>query len=86
MAPRVELRTRVLVCSVQRNDFMAHEVVAWCDALWDRVCDGAAGDLERVGAPDVGCALAAVFLNFEPDCTGVVLVLWLGGGYVGDLR
>ena len=74
MAPRIELRTRVLVRGVQRNDFMAHEVVAWRDALGDGVCDGAAGDLEGVGAPDVGCALAAVFLDFEPDCTGGVLV------------
>ena len=70
MAPRIELRTRVLVRGVQSNDFMAHEVVAWCDALWDSVCDGAAGDLEGVGAPDVRGALAAVFLDFEPDCTG----------------
>ena len=75
------MRTRVLVGSVQRNDFVTHEVVAWGDALGDGVCDRAAGDLEGVGAPDVRGALAAVFLDFEPDCTGegVSITRWCKG-------
>lgn len=53
MATRVELGTRVLVCGVQRNNFVANEVVARGNALGDSVGDGTTRDLESVGAPDI---------------------------------
>jgi hypothetical protein len=71
MAPRIKLSTRVLVCGVQCENFMANEVVARGDALRDGVGDGAAGFLEGSRAPDVGSALTAVLLDFEPDSTNL---------------
>lgn len=53
MATRVELGTRVLVCGMQRNNFVANEVVARGNALGDSVGDGTTRDLESVGAPDI---------------------------------
>jgi hypothetical protein len=50
---------------------MANEVVARGDALRDGVGDGAAGFLEGSRAPDVGSALTAVLLDFEPDSTNL---------------
>lgn len=53
MATGVELGTRVLVCGVQRNDFVTDKVVTRSDALGNGVGDGTASDLESVGAPDI---------------------------------
>ena len=67
MATRVELRAGVCVRRVQRDDLVAHEVVARGNALGHRVADDAAGLHGGAGAPDVRGAGAAFLLNFEPD-------------------
>ena len=70
MAPRVELGARVRVGGVQRDDLVAHEIIATGDALGDRVGHDATGFHQRCGAPGVGCAGAAGLLDFEPDGAG----------------
>ena len=69
MAPRIELRTGVLIRGVQRDELVADKIVSCSDAFGNRVSDGAAGLHERRCAPAVGCAVAAVLLDFEPDGT-----------------
>lgn len=53
MAARVELRTGVLVRGVQRDELMADEIVAACNAFGDGVFDGATGFHEGCSAPGV---------------------------------
>jgi hypothetical protein len=71
VAPWVELRAWVRVGGVQRDDLVAHEIVATRDALGDRVGHDAAGFHQRCGAPGVGCAGAAGLLDLEPYGAGV---------------
>ena len=84
MATRVELRARVCVCRVQRDDLVAQEVVARGNALGHRVADDAAGLHGGAGAPDVRGAGAAFLLDFKPDgavgCVSRVRRYDAGGG------
>jgi len=74
VAAWVELSTRVLVCSMQRQDLVADEVVAWRDALWDCVANRPASLLNSVRAPHVRGTLSTLFLDLKPDSTGRALV------------
>lgn len=69
VAPRVELRTRIRIRSVQRNDLMAHEIVSRLQARRHRVRSHAASFHELRSAPYIGRSGAAFFLDLEPHGT-----------------
>jgi hypothetical protein len=65
MASRVELRAWICVCGVQRDNLMAHKVVAWLDARGNCVFDSGPGFHGGSVAPDVGGADAAFFFDLS---------------------
>jgi hypothetical protein len=73
MATGVELSTGVLVRGMQRKDLVTDEVVAGGNALGDGVLDTTASLLDGVGTPHVGGTGATLFLNLEPDSTGLAV-------------
>jgi hypothetical protein len=76
MATWIDLRARVGICAVQSNDFVADEVVARGETLGNSVSGNATRFHERCVGPCVGCAIAASFLNLEPDSPVLTLALY----------
>jgi len=67
MAARVELCTTILVGGLERDDFVANEVISARDTLRDCVLDGSAWFLESIRGPDIRGTLTTFFLDLKPD-------------------
>lgn len=67
MASGIELSTRVRIGGMQREDLVADEVVATCNALGNSVLDSSTGGLDSSRSPNIGGTLATLLLDLEPD-------------------